>query len=109
MIPDQIVESVESSRRTVIVLSENYVKSVWTKMEFNVAHTQALNDSIQRLIVIKHGDLPDLGDMDDNMGEYLKMTTYLDSEDPWFWEKLRYALPHRGWRRQQRKRRNTET
>ena len=47
MIPDQIVESVESSRRTVIVLSENYVKSVWTKMEFNVAHTQALNDSIQ--------------------------------------------------------------
>ena len=62
--------------------------------------------------MIKHGDLPDLGEMDDNMGEYLKMTTYLDSEDPWFWEKLRYALPHRGRRRQQRpkrKRRNTET
>ena len=41
MIPDQIIQSVESSRRTLIVLSKAYVDSMWTKLEFRAAHTQA--------------------------------------------------------------------
>merc|ERR1712130_371684 len=40
MIPDQIIQSVESSRRTLIVLSKAYVDSMWTKLEFRAAHTQ---------------------------------------------------------------------
>ena len=39
-IPDQIIQSVESSRRTLIVLSKAYVDSMWTKLEFRAAHTQ---------------------------------------------------------------------
>ena len=40
MIPDQIIQSVEQSRRTLIVLSKAYVDSMWTQLEFRAAHTQ---------------------------------------------------------------------
>ena len=46
-IPDQILESVENSRRTVIVLSEDYVSSMWSNMEFRTAHSKALKENIQ--------------------------------------------------------------
>merc|ERR1719427_906989 len=38
MIPDQILQSVQSSRRTIIVLSTAYIESMWTKLEFRAAH-----------------------------------------------------------------------
>ena len=44
MIPDQIIHSVESSRRTIIVLSKAYIEAMWTKLEFRAAHTQAIQD-----------------------------------------------------------------
>ena len=46
-IPDQILESVESSRRTVIVLSRDFVTSVWSNMEFRAAHSKAIKENIQ--------------------------------------------------------------
>lgn len=96
MIPDQIINSVESSRRTIIVLSEAYIESMWTKLEFRAAHTQALQDKTQRVIIIVLGKLPPTDNMEEDLQKYLNLNTYLDSEDPWFWQKLRYALPHRG-------------
>ena len=47
MIPDQIVESVEHSRRTIIVLSMGYIQSTWTRLEFQAAHKQAVEDGAQ--------------------------------------------------------------
>ena len=47
MIPDQIVESVANSRRTIIILSKGYIEAVWTKLEFKAAHKQALQDKTQ--------------------------------------------------------------
>merc|ERR1719357_704854 len=96
MIPDQIIHSVESSRRTIIVLSKPYIQSMWTKLEFRAAHTQALHDKTQRVIIVVRGELPPKDSMEDDLQKYLNLNTYLDSEDPWFWQKLRYALPHRG-------------
>lgn len=46
-IPDQILNSVEDSRKTVIVLSKNYLSSMWSNMEFNTAHNKALKERNQ--------------------------------------------------------------
>ena len=49
---DQIYNSVNCSRRTVIVLSDNYLLSEWSLTEFRVAHTIASQRKRQWVIVI---------------------------------------------------------
>ena len=89
MIPDQIMHSVESSRRTIIVLSKPYIQSMWTKLEFRAAHTQALQDKTQRVIIIVKGELPEMNSLDEDLQKYISLNTHLDTGDPWFWQKLR--------------------
>ena len=45
---------------------------------------------LQRVIIIKHGDIKLESEMFKDLENYMKMNTYLESNDPWFWPKLRY-------------------
>ena len=47
------------------------------------------------MIVIKHGELMAEAEMEEDLQNYLKMNTYLDSADPWFWPKLRFVEGHK--------------
>ncbi|CAH0384155.1 unnamed protein product [Bemisia tabaci] len=91
-VADTIVQAVESSRRTIMVLSENFLKSEWCRFEFKSAHHQVLRDKRKRLIVILLGDLPQK-DLDPEIKLYLKTNSYLQWGDKLFWEKLKFALP----------------
>lgn len=91
-ISDTIVQAVESSRRTIMVLSENFIKSEWCRFEFKSAHHQVLRDRRKRLIVILLGEVPQK-DLDPDIRLYLKTNTYLQWGDKLFWEKLKFALP----------------
>lgn len=89
---DTIVQAVESSRRTIMILSENFIKSEWCRFEFKSAHHQVLRDRRRRLIVVLLGEVPHK-DLDPDIRLYLKTNVYLQWGDKFFWEKLKFALP----------------
>ncbi|XP_059472244.1 protein toll [Neocloeon triangulifer] len=94
-IPEQIARSVEESRRTLIILSPNYLESVWGRMEFRAAHQQAMSEGRARVLLVLLQDVGPLDKLDPELRAYLSMNTYVKWGDPWFWDKLKYAMPHR--------------
>ncbi|EDO64481.2 AGAP001002-PA [Anopheles gambiae str. PEST] len=95
MIASQITKAVEDSRRTIIILSHNYLESVWGQMEFNTAYLQSLEDKRNRVIPIIYQDIGDIDQLDPELQAYLKTNTYVRWDDPWFWDKLHYAMPRK--------------
>ncbi|GJQ74436.1 Tl [Trypoxylus dichotomus] len=91
----QIVDSVEKSRRTIIVLSRHFLESEWATIEFKTAHKQAMEERRHRLIVILYGDLDPQSIKDEDLRVYLSTNTYVQWGDAFFWKKLRNALPHK--------------
>ncbi|XP_055941102.1 protein toll-like [Argiope bruennichi] len=93
LIEENIVRAVQCSKRTVLVLSRNFLESEWCMFEFKAAHVQALKDRVNRIIIIKLGDLPKESEMPQDIQIYLKSTTYLTWGDKYFWDNLLYCLP----------------
>ncbi|XP_075992855.1 protein toll-like [Anticarsia gemmatalis] len=91
-IPHLISASVQRSRRTIAVVSENFLKSAWARAEFREAHAEAMRSAEPRLVVVLLAD-PESLTLDDGLRRYLKTNNYLRWGDPWFWQKLRAALP----------------
>ena len=38
------------------------------------------------------GEMPELSTMNEDLKIYIKTKSFIDSEDSWFWRKLRYSL-----------------
>ncbi|KAF8785841.1 Toll-like receptor Tollo like protein [Argiope bruennichi] len=91
---DTLPESLFSnfSRLKFLSLSDN---RMWFQVEFRTAYYQMLEDKIDRLIIIVKGELPPKDTLDKDLQYLLSTKTYLIWEEKWFWEKLRYAMPHK--------------
>ncbi|KAH8413215.1 hypothetical protein KR009_008868 [Drosophila setifemur] len=93
-IPEQIVRTVDDSKRVIIVLSQHFIDSVWARMEFRIAYQATLQDKRKRIIIILYKELEHMNGIDSELRAYLKLNTYLKWGDPLFWSKLCYAMPH---------------
>ena len=43
-------------------------------------------------MIILVGEMPELSTMNEDLKNYIKTKSFIDSEDSWFWRKLRYSL-----------------
>ena len=91
-IADTIVQATEASRRTILILSENFLKQEWSRYDYKSGLHQALRSTKKRLIIILLGDLEGR-DLDADLRLYLKTNTVLQWGDKLFWQKLKFSLP----------------
>ncbi|XP_054718797.1 toll-like receptor Tollo [Uloborus diversus] len=89
---DVIVEAMESSRRTVLILSENFLKSEWCRFEFRSAHREVLSACQHRLLVIELGKV-DPQELDPDIRIWMKQSPVLRWGEKLFWDRLKYAMP----------------
>ena len=92
-IADTILESIENSHRTILVLSDHFVEDEWRDYEFAAAHVRQVEDKANKhLIVLLIQDKPP-----ENLNKALKMyiatNNYIKLSDPWCWKKLMFAMP----------------
>jgi Leucine-rich repeat (LRR) protein len=93
---DHMVQVTEASRRSIVVLSENFLKSEWSRYDYKSGLHQAMRSKNRknnsRMIVVILGDVSNR-DLDPDLRLYLKTSVVLHWGDRLFWQKLRYALP----------------
>ena len=91
-ITKNIMTAIQYSRRTIMVLSPDFIKSGWCDLEFQAAHRRALEDRSNFLIVVILKEV-DNKDLDKTLHLYMKTNTYVSASDNWFWQKMLYAMP----------------
>ncbi|XP_026808006.1 toll-like receptor 6 [Rhopalosiphum maidis] len=91
-VADTIVEAIESSKRTILVVSKNFVESEWCRFEFKSALHEGLKDKKGRLIVVALGEIQPK-DVDPELRVYMKNSIQVNWGDRMFWEKLKFAMP----------------
>lgn len=99
-IAETIVRSVEASKRTILVVSQNFLDSEWCRFEFQTAHQQVLNERRNRVILVLLHDI-NTDKLDNTLKAYMRTRTYLKYDDAWFWEKLMFSMPDVRYRKYQ--------
>ena len=88
-----IIEAMEASRRSILVISENFLENEWCRFEFKSAHLEVLrNNPRHKLILVFIGNI-NAKDIDPDMRYWMKSSTILLWGEKMFWQKLRYAMP----------------
>ncbi len=88
-----IIKGVKASKRTIIVLSQSFIKSGWCQFEFAQAHLKMLEDESFKLLLITIEDPKMLQNAPKLIRKCMNSRTYLMKDDQLFWEKLLYQMP----------------
>nr|UCK81503.1 Toll-like receptor 4 [Arenicola marina] len=95
-VEDTIVESIDKSRKTVLVMSPNFFESEWCRFEFNMARQKIVDEGLDVLILLILEPFPRSG-LSRTMVRLLEKKTYIEwTEDDvgkqLFWNKLVSAV-----------------
>ncbi|XP_077521396.1 protein toll-like isoform X3 [Amblyomma americanum] len=91
LLQDIIRDAVACSRWSLLVITQNFVASEWCRWEFRLAHQRALQDNINRLLVVLVDDVAS-GALDEDLRLYVQAANHLRWGEPNFWERLRRSL-----------------
>jgi len=90
-VADSICEATHNSKRTIVVLSNNYIVHEWSRYDVRSALHDVLK-SRGRAIILVLGDVPHR-ELDPDLRHYMKTNTTIHWSDRLFWDKLRFYLP----------------
>ena len=96
VIEENIIDAIESSRKTILVLSKGFLMSYWCDFEYHMARMRCLERGDDTIIVIILEELP-VRYISKPLFAWLKRSTYLEwpensLEIPHFWEKLKESI-----------------
>ncbi|XP_058799434.1 toll-like receptor 6 [Phymastichus coffea] len=91
-VADAVAEAADSSRRTILVLSRNFLHGEWSRFEFKAALREALKGRGRSVILLLVGGVCPR-DLDSDLRKRLSSHTLLVWGDKLFWQKLRFAMP----------------
>ena len=100
-IAENIIQAVKTSRRTIILLSKNFLKSKWCRHEFNMARMEGIySRSGENVLFIIMYEEVDMTEVSPEMVECLETESFLkyqndESETPYFWQTLKHSLLER--------------
>ncbi|XP_033754674.1 toll-like receptor Tollo [Pecten maximus] len=92
---DNVIDSVEASHHTVIILSKYFLNSHWCMYEFQEAFQQSIMERKRHLIVVLMEDIPE-AELPKELKRCLKTFTYIRKDDAIFHDRLIYALAFKG-------------
>ncbi len=93
-VAENIVEAIDTSKRTIMLVSKDFLQSDWCQYEFQMAHHQVLTEGGRNRLILVMMEQIDISDITDHtLKSYIRTHTYIEKNDPRFWERLRFALP----------------
>lgn len=98
-IPACILQSIDDSKRIIVLMTKEFIKSSWGTFEFRTAIKATSMNKHKRLIIIVYPEVENFDDLDTELRLYMKYNTYLQRDDSQFWRKLIYAMPHKKMRK----------
>ena len=92
-IAENIVISVQESRHTILIISEDFLQSEWCLLEFRTALHQSLLEKRRHLIIVLLDNVA-CKDIDNDLKRCMKTMTVIKKNDRFFFDKLIYVLSH---------------
>ncbi|XP_015595109.1 toll-like receptor 6 [Cephus cinctus] len=89
---DAVNEAADSSRRTILVLSRNFLHGEWARFEFKAALRNVLREKGPSVILLLVGGVGPQ-DLDADLRKRMATHTVLSWGEKLFWQKLRFAMP----------------
>ena len=97
LIEENIFKSIESSRKTIVVLSRNFLQSVWCEFELQIARRLCVERGRDLIIAVMLEPLPTNIKISSSVERLIRRNTYIDwptdqLERTRFWNQMTRAL-----------------